>query len=138
MSRHLRFLCLVLICLGHAAVAEDHDTPSLPTLLTLSEVEGRAVVRTDDGELVSVRPGDVLPGTEALLLEIQSDRLVVEVGDARAWILKPKSLSEASPVVWLRHSPPEAGTAFQPQWIPLETDAFEVGVRKVSNPTATH
>lgn len=102
-------LCsLLLVCgQGIAAALEDFS------VLILGPLDGRAVIKLPDGKMQVVGTGQTLPGTQATVKQILSDRLVVEdllEGDPPAaqtvWLYKAANPGEKSRVQRLHKTPP--------------------------------
>lgn len=88
----LGLVCLLVSSLAHAdARLEDFS------VMASGPLDGRAVVKSADGKMTVLKVGDKLPGTEATLIQVLADKLVVEemVGkpgkpkvQQTAWLLK--------------------------------------------------
>ena len=83
------------------------------SVLVLGPLDGRAVVKLPNGKMQVVGNGETLPGTQATVKQILSDRLVVEeaVGDdvreaQTVWLYKAAGPGEPSRVKRLQITPP--------------------------------
>lgn len=52
--------------------------PGNIVVMALSSYDQRAVVKSADGEMQAMKPGDIVPGTETVLVDVLNDRLVLE------------------------------------------------------------
>jgi len=86
-----------LLCLCIAPLAQAETKLEDLSIMALGPLDGRAVVKTAEGKLQVLKLGDTLPGTQAKLIQVLADKLVVEdtVGKEgqppvkqTAWILK--------------------------------------------------
>ena len=77
------------------------------TVMALGALEGRAVVKTADGKMQVLRLGDKIAGTNAIVSQILTDKLVVEETLLRegeepkrqtVWISKPAKPGEKSTI----------------------------------------
>jgi len=88
----LGLLCLLVPTLAHAdARLEDFS------VMASGPLDGRAVVKSADGKMTVLKVGDKLPGTEATLIQVLADKLVVEESVGKpgkpkvkqtAWLIK--------------------------------------------------
>ena len=88
----LGLLCLLVSTLAYAdAKLEDFS------VMASGPLDGRAVVKSADGKMTVLKVGDKLPGTEATLIQVLADKLVVEESVGKtgkpkvkqtAWLLK--------------------------------------------------
>ena len=95
-------LCLCFASLAHAdARLEDFS------VMATGALDGRAVVKSADGKMHVLTVGDTLPGTQATVLQILADKLVVEESVGKegqpkvkqtAWMLRAAKPGEASSV----------------------------------------
>lgn len=69
--------------------------PGNIVVLALSTYDARAVVKSAQGELQAMQPGDVVQGTETVLIDILEDRLVFE-----EVVTKPSGL-KVKETVWV-------------------------------------
>ena len=86
------------------------------TVMALGPLDGRAVVKTADGKMQVLKIGDTVPGTQAVVVQVLTDKLVVEESIEKpgaepvkqtAWILKALKPGEKSAVQRLdREGPP--------------------------------
>jgi len=102
------------------------------SVLMLGPLDGKAVVKLPDGKMKVIGMSETLPGTQAVVKQILSDRLVVEdrvSGDAdtpatqTVWLYKVANPGEKSRVQRLQRTPP-------PQEIPSITAAMELNKDK--------
>lgn len=52
--------------------------PGNIVVMALSSADARAVIKSAAGEMLAMKPGDVVPGTETRLVDVLPDRLVFE------------------------------------------------------------
>ncbi len=64
--------------------------PGNIVVMALSSFDQRAVVMSAEGEMQAMKPGDVVPGTEMVLVDVLNDRLVFEETVTRPSGLKVK------------------------------------------------
>ena len=88
-------------------------------VLSLSPLDGRAVVRTAKRELVVVRVGDELPESDARLRQVLPDRLVLEIAPKGSpkktiWLYRAEKPGGASRVVVLDRETPDRKPVLQP------------------------
>ena len=98
----LGLLCLLLSTLAHADTKlEDFS------VMATGPLDGRAVVKSADGKMLVLKVGDTLPGTQATVLQVLADKLVVEESVGKegqpkvkqtAWMLKASKPGEATSV----------------------------------------
>jgi ribosomal protein L19 len=69
--------------------------PGNIVVLALSTYDARAVVKSAQGEMQAMKPGDVVEGTETVLVDILDDRLVFE-----ELVTKPSGL-KVKETVWV-------------------------------------
>lgn len=67
-----------LLCLCVASLAHAEGKLEDLAIMALGPLDGRAVVKTLDGKLHVLTVGATMPGTEAKLLQILPDKLVLE------------------------------------------------------------
>lgn len=114
--KHIAILMVVAV-ITLLSVATVSSAASLEdvTVMALGPVDGRAVVKTSDGKMQVLKLGDTVPGTQAVVTQVLTDKLVVEEAQERGgqtskqtiWILKPKKAGEKSQVQRLdREGPP--------------------------------
>lgn len=93
------------------------------TVMALGALEGRAVVKTPDGKMQVLRLGDKIAGTNAIVSQILTDKLVVEETLLRegeepkrqtVWISKPAKPGDKSTIQRLSADAP-------PQQISVQT-----------------
>lgn len=70
---------LVLVMLGSAGsvMAESENLESI-TVMALGPSDGRAVIALPDGKMQVLKVGERVPGTKAIVVQVLSDKLVVE------------------------------------------------------------
>lgn len=101
----IRFL---MILTGVMAVSGLHAAPlDELTVMALGPLDGRAVIKTGDEKMHVLKIGDAIPGTQAIIQQVLTDKVVVEETvenkDASAkrqaiWIFKPTKAGEKSRV----------------------------------------
>lgn len=91
----MRTVALVILALcGLIASLNAHADLDALVVRALGPVDGRAVVSTADGRMHVLHVGDTVPGTRAVVRQVLSDRLVVEIPGnegarpATAWIYR--------------------------------------------------
>lgn len=110
-------LLLALVLPWSFAMAGAISLESI-TVVALGPVDGRAVIRHADGQMQVVKLGDEIAGTQAVVHQVLTDKLVLEqtvegLGASRTrqtvWIYKPDKPGEGSRVQRLdRQKPPGA------------------------------
>jgi hypothetical protein len=99
-------LALLMIMLGVSdlAMAEPTKLESI-TVMAVGPSDGRAVVTLPDGKMQVLKVGDTVPGTQAIVIQVLPDKLVVEETIEKAgsapvkqmvWIYKPGKPGEKS------------------------------------------
>lgn len=101
----IRFL---MILTGVMAISGLHAAPLDDlTVMALGPLDGRAVIKTGDEKMHVLKIGDAIPGTQAVIQQVLTDKVVVEEAvenkDASAkrqaiWIFKPTKAGEKSRV----------------------------------------
>ena len=91
------------------------------TIMALGPLDGRAVVKTAQGKMQVLKVGDNVPGSQAVVKQVLTDRLVVEAKDESqpgrkitVWIYKPKKPGAKSRIQRLNKTPPEEEKSPQP------------------------
>ena len=108
---------VVFTIIGALAFVSAIDAATLEELnvMALGPLDGRAVVKSADGKMQVLKIGDTIPGTQATVKQVLTDRLVVEETidkDGRTvkqtvWIYKPTKPGGKSRVQRLdREGPP--------------------------------
>jgi len=101
------FRAIGLLCLCAAPLAYADSKLEDFSIMAVGPLDGRAVVKSPDGKLQVMKLGDTLPGTQAKLLQVLPDKLVVEdtVGKEgqpavkqTAWIIKSNKPGEKTQV----------------------------------------
>lgn len=118
---------LLLLCARVAAGAPPAAVESplrQVALLALAAAEQQAVLRLPDGNLVLVKPGDAVPGTEATVVEIQAGRLILEERLPRAvravWMEPAAASGGAGPIRFFDPRPPARKPLLRPSLKPLQ------------------
>lgn len=106
-----------LVTLVSVPIASSAASLEDVTVMALGPVDGRAVVKTPDGKMQVLKLGDTVPGTQAVVTQVLTDKLVVEetlekggqTSKQTVWISKPKKAGEKPQVQRLdREGPPPA------------------------------
>lgn len=71
LTRITGLIPLFFVCQAQAALEDLR-------IVAVSEADGRAVIQTKNGDMQSVKAGDRLPGSDAVVREIWGKRLVAE------------------------------------------------------------
>lgn len=101
-------LYVLTIFIGVLASSLVHAAPlDELTVMALGPLDGRAVIKTGDEKMHVLKIGDAIPGTQAIIQQVLTDKVVVEETvenkDASAkrqaiWIFKPTKAGEKSRV----------------------------------------
>lgn len=95
LSHIVKILGLLCLCIAPLAQA-DAKLEDLSIMAT-GPLDSRAVVKSGDGKMHVLKVGDTLPGTQATLIQVLADKLVVEESVGKegqpkvkqtAWLLK--------------------------------------------------
>ncbi|HEX5057248.1 MAG TPA: hypothetical protein VFX02_12230 [Gammaproteobacteria bacterium] len=89
-----KFYMLALLLGSQVAIAGE--TLQDITVLALSAPDGRAVVRLPDDKMQVLKPGDAVDGTQAKVLQVLADKLVLE-----ETVADEKSGEKRRETVWL-------------------------------------
>lgn len=98
---------LVTVLSSSAGLAAEPAMLDDVTVMALGALDGRAVVKTADGKMQVLRLGDKIAGTNAIVSQILTDKLVVEETILRTgeepkrqtvWISKPAKPGEKSTI----------------------------------------
>lgn len=73
------------------------------TVVALAPMDGRAVIKLPDGEMQVVQPGDQLPGATITVVQVLTDKLVVEER------LNPSRTSALKRLAWIYQAPASGG-----------------------------
>lgn len=77
-SKWVFLLNVLIIFFCTSLSAEEIDELDSVTVLELRAVDGYAVVQSTDGKRVKIKKGDAIPGTNAGVVEILPDKMVIE------------------------------------------------------------
>jgi hypothetical protein len=80
-------------------------------VIALAPLDGQAVVKLPSGTMHLVRQGERIPGTNAKVVQVLPDRLMVShadptAGETLAWIYQAPAQGGFSRVMFLRHPTP--------------------------------
>ena len=99
---------ILTILMGVFAMSLVHAAPlDELTVMALGPLDGRAVIKTGDEKMHVLKIGDAIPGTQAVIQQVLTDKVVVEETvenkDASAkrqaiWVFKPTKAGEKSRV----------------------------------------
>ncbi len=120
----LRISIFSLLLALPAQAVEDSKLEEV-VLVSLSSVDGKAVVRLPKGKLQLLEIGSSISGTTAVVEEVLEDRLVLEErleadspdepGEIRTvWLFKSKGLGQKSRLLVLHRTPPDDQLAKKP------------------------
>ena len=106
-------LAVMLLAIRIASANAD-EMPEGLAVVAISALDGRAVVKTGDQKMRVLKVGDVIPGTRATVVQILSDKLVVEdasVADASGrgqtiWLTKSGADGKVTVQRLQHHAPP--------------------------------
>jgi hypothetical protein len=101
-------LGLLLSLLAAPVGSEAESSWSRLRVIALAPLDGQAVVQLPRGTLHLVRQGEFIPGTDATVVQVLPDRLVVShhtaaSGEAWAWIYQAPAQGGFSRVMYLHH-----------------------------------
>src|SRR5690242_8977337 len=114
------WMLLSLISSAHAAELKAKPAYENVVVLVLAPVDGRAVVQGQEGDLHLLTVGDALPETEATVVQILDDRLVVEEPAAgpspgrRVWIYRERDAEGRTRVQILDPEAPPQPPVYRP------------------------
>lgn len=105
LSNSVKALALLCLCFSPLAYADAKLEDF--SVMALGALDGRAVVKSADGKMHVLTVGDALPGTQATVLQVLADKLVVEESVGKegqpkvkqtAWMLKAAKPGQAGAV----------------------------------------
>jgi len=105
LSNSVKALALLCLCFSPLAYADAKLEDF--SVMALGSLDGRAVVKSADGKMHVLTVGDALPGTQATVLQVLADKLVVEESVGKegqpkvkqtAWMLKAAKPGQAGAV----------------------------------------
>ncbi len=97
------FVSLFSIALLLPTLGVTQDRLTHLSVIALAPLDGRAVLRGPDAILQLIQQGDQLPGTQATLLQVLPDKLIVE-----DQITEPKTPLKTQ-IVWIYRAPTDGG-----------------------------
>ena len=80
---------------GQGVAAKETITLEQLTVMALGPLDGRAVVKLPNGKMKVLKIGETIPGTQATVQQVLSDKLVVEE------IIKKKGSPPVKQTVWI-------------------------------------
>jgi hypothetical protein len=104
---------------AYAADADKAGRLEDLTVMALSAIDGRAVIKTADGKMLVLKVNDGIPGTQAVLTQVLNDKIVVEdqvLGADKkprkqtVWVSKAANAGAKSTVQRLQDEPPATDT----------------------------